>query len=94
MLRFRLLLLLAVSAISGQAAFGKSEFNVDAFFGWDGCYRPMEWTPVEIGISSDLAEPFAGAVTLSAEQDGLNVLNISHKFVLTPDVPLHVPLVT
>ncbi len=95
MLRFGLLLLLAAALlVPGQAAFGKPEFNVDAFFGWDGCYRPMEWTPVEIGINSNLAEPFAGAVTLSAEQDGLNVLNISHKFVLTPDVPLHVPLVT
>lgn len=94
MLRYGLLLLLAVSLIPAQPAFAKAEFNVDAFFGWDGCYRPMEWTPVEIGISSDLAEPFAGVVTLSAEQDGLNILNISHKFVLTPDVRLHVPLVT
>jgi len=54
----------------------------------------MEWTPVEIGISSKLTEPFAGSVNISAPQDGLNTLNITHTFVLTPDVPLHVPLVT
>jgi hypothetical protein len=22
-----------------------SPFNVDVFWGWDYCYRPMEWTP-------------------------------------------------
>ena len=26
-------------------------FNVDFFVGWEGYYRPMNWTPVEIGIS-------------------------------------------
>lgn len=71
-----------------------SPFNVDFFCGWDGCYRPMEWTPVEIGITATFAEPFAGSVTLSAQQDGLNTLNIVHTFVLTPDIPLHLPLVT
>ncbi len=72
----------------------ESPFNVDCFFGWGGCYRPMEWTPLEIGISSTLTTPFAGSLNVSAQQDGLNTLNISHTFVLTPDVPLHIPLVT
>ena len=72
----------------------KPAFNVDFFCGWDGYYRPMEWTPVEIGIGSDLAEPFAGSFTVSARQDGLNTLNVVHNFVLTPDVPLALPLVT
>ncbi len=70
------------------------EFNVDFFCGWDGYYRPMEWMPVEIGIGSDLKEPFAGSFTISARQDALNTLNIVHTFVLTPDVPLTLPLVT
>ena len=70
------------------------EFNVDFFCGWDGYYRPMEWMPVEIGIGSDLKEPFAGSFTVSARQDALNTLNIVHTFVLTPDVPLTLPLVT
>jgi len=72
----------------------ETPFNVDFFFGWDNYYRPMEWTPVEIGITSTLTEPFAGSVTISAQQDGLNTLDIVHTFVLTPDVPLHLPLVT
>jgi hypothetical protein len=54
----------------------------------------MEWTPVEISISSSLTEPFAGSLTISAQQDGLNTLSIAHTFVLTPDIPLPVPLVT
>ncbi|MHC4206708.1 MAG: hypothetical protein ACYSTT_18805 [Planctomycetota bacterium] len=69
-------------------------FNVDFFCGWGGYYRPMEWTPVEIGISSTLTEPFAGLITVSAQQDGLNTMNVNYEFVLTPDIPLHLPLVT
>ena len=72
----------------------KAEFNVDFFCGWDGYYRPMEWTPVEIQIGSDLKEPFSGSFTASARQDGLNTLNVTHNFVLTPDVPLVLPLAT
>jgi hypothetical protein len=54
----------------------------------------MEWTPVEIGIGSNVKKAFGGSVLLSARQDGQNTLNIAHEFVLTPDVPLHLPLVT
>jgi hypothetical protein len=72
----------------------KAEFNVDFFCGWEGYYRPMEWTPMEIGIQSELTEPFSGSFTAAARQDGLNTLNIIHRFVLTPDQPLTLPLVT
>lgn len=94
MLRIRLSLLVVLVLAFADSSPGESPFNVDAFFGWGDCYRPMEWTPVEIGISSTLTEPFAGSVTISAQQDGLNTLNITHTFVLTPDIPLHLPLVT
>jgi hypothetical protein len=87
------LLVIFILAFVGTAS-ADSPFNVDCFFGWGGCYRPMEWTPLEIGISSTLTEPFAGSLNVSAKQDGLNTLNITHTFVLTPDVPLHIPLVT
>jgi len=69
-------------------------FNVDFFCGWAGYYRPMEWTPVEIGITGNLKEPFAGSMTVAAQQDGLNSLSVVQTFVLTPDMPLHLPLVT
>jgi len=72
----------------------ESPFNVDFFCGWGGCYRPMEWTPVEIGIASTLETPLDAAIVLSAPQDGLNTMNITHRFVLTPEVPVNLPLVT
>ena len=87
------LLVILVLTFTGTAS-ADTPFNVDCFFGWGGCYRPMEWTPLEIGISSTLTEPFAGSLNVSAKQDGLNTLNITHTFVLTPDIPLHIPLVT
>jgi hypothetical protein len=86
-------LLLLAWASSGQGA-RDIDFNVDFFCGWDGYYRPMEWTPVEVGIGADLKEPFSGSFTMTARQDGLNTLNVIHSFVLTPDRPLSVPLVT
>jgi len=72
------------------------EIEFDATFecGWAGYSRPMEWTPVEIGITSDLKEPFAGTFTLGARQDGLNTLNVSQSFVLTPDVSHSISLVS
>jgi len=70
------------------------EFNVDITCGWDGYYRPMEWTPVEVSISSELKEPFAGSFSLSAQQDGLNTLNVGQTFVLMPNVSLPISLVT
>ncbi|HNS21530.1 MAG TPA: hypothetical protein PKH24_13585 [Sedimentisphaerales bacterium] len=70
------------------------EFNVDFTCGWNGYYRPMEWTPVEVALSSDLKEPFAGSVSLTAQQDGLNTLTVSQAFVLMPDVSLPISFVT
>ena len=92
----RVSIIVSAVLMLGAACAGAAEspFNVDVFFGWGNCYRPMEWTPVEVGISSTLTEPFAGTVTVSAQQDGLNNLYVSHAFVLTPDMPLHLPLVT
>ncbi len=69
-------------------------FNVDCFFGWDRCYRPMQWTPVNVRITSTLTDPFQGILTVSAQQDGLNNLVIRHEFVLTPNIPLEIPLVS
>ncbi len=79
-------------AVCSQAA--ETIFNVDVFWGWGGCYRPMEWTPIDIGVTSTLDSPFEGSLLISAPQDSLNTMNIHHGFVLTPSIPLHLPLVT
>ncbi|NLH15627.1 MAG: hypothetical protein GX455_03505 [Phycisphaerae bacterium] len=88
------ILFLAVFVFSGTAPAKEEPFNVDVFFGWGGCYRPMDWTPVEINIQGNLKEPFEGTFVLSARQDELNTMNLVHRFVLTPEIPLHIPLVT
>jgi len=88
-----ILVFISFVACTGFAA-EDSPFNVDFSCGWSGYYRPLEWTPLEIGISSTLAEPFGGSVIVSAAQDELNIMNIVHNFSLTPDMPLHLPLVT
>ncbi len=76
------------------SASDKPVFNIDFFWGWNGYYRPMEWTPMEITVSSTSENPFGAELTLSSQQDGLNTLNIISDFVLTPDWPEHKPLVT
>lgn len=90
-------ILLTVFALSIVAsASDEDPFNVDFRCGWGSYFRPMEWTPLEIelGGTAELTEPFAGSLTVSSQQDGLNTLNITNEFVLTPDLRLHLPLVT
>ena len=60
MLRVPLVLLVVLALACVVFGAQDSPFNVDFFCGWEGCYRPMEWTPVEVGISSDLTKAFAG----------------------------------
>jgi len=86
--------LLVLMCASGICTARDDEFNVDFFCGWDGYYRPMQWTPVGIGIASELTEPFGGTFIISAPQDGLNTLSVMRNFVLTPDRPQTLPLVT
>lgn len=86
--------LLLLAAASACPAAEDVKFNVDFSVGWDNCFRPMEWTPVEIGVTAKIKEPFGGMVRLSAQQDNLTTLKIDHPFVLTPDLPLYAPLVT
>jgi hypothetical protein len=72
----------------------KSGFNIDFQLGWDGYFRPMEWTPVEITVHSVLEKAFDGELTLTSQQDGLNTLNIIQDCTLTPGLPEYKPLVT
>ena len=95
MLRVRIVLSgVLILALGGVVWAEESPFNVDFFCGWGDYYRPMEWTPVEIGVGSTLEQPFGCAIEISAAQDGLNTLNIRHRFVLTPDQHANLPLVT
>jgi len=94
MTKLTAMILLGLICVTSVHAADDDEFNVSPTYGWDGYYRPMEWTPVEVGISSDLKEPFGGTFIVSAPQDGLNTLNVMRAFVLTPEVPQNLVLVT
>ncbi len=69
------------------------KLNVDWEIGWQGCWRPTEWLPVEVRIQSAEKKPFEGVISLTGQQDTLTECSIEHRFVLTPDVPITVPLV-
>lgn len=96
MLRLLPMLLIVSALCLATYASDDDSFNVDFSCGWRGYYRPMEWTPLElqVGGGSEPTEPFAGSITVSTQQDGLNTMSITHEFVLTPEVRLHLPLVT
>jgi len=53
----------------------------------------MEWTPIEVGISSNLKKPFGGILSVKTKGDEMTNLEIVHPFVLTPDIPFRTPLV-
>ena len=69
-------------------------FDITFSLGWDGYYRPMNWTPVEIDIVTKGDKPFGGILSLTAQQDGLTTMTVNHHFALTPDMPFHAPLIT
>lgn len=85
--------LLALLCVGAMAAGAEDPFNVDVAIGWDNCYRPFEWTPVEVGIASNQDKPFGGYVTLTAQQDALSTMTIRQSFVVTKNMPVRIPLV-
>jgi len=90
-----ILLIAAVAAPAGaQERINKKlpPFNVDVMVGWDGCYRPMEWAPIEVLITPNLKDPFEGELELSAQQDDLTTMRILRHVATTPGFPLRVPL--
>lgn len=93
MQRLKFIIIGLLLAITFPASAAKENpFNVDVFFGWNGHYRPSEWTPVNIEVSSQLKENFNASVLVSAKQDGLNTMNIHRQFVLMPSIPQHIQL--
>lgn len=72
---------------------GADKLNVDILSGWSGYYRPSEWMPVEVGISGELSEPLEGTLQIRVKQDQLNTMIVRHRFVMTPGIPITLPLV-
>ena len=97
-LRTILLLVVALTTAVSAAPPGekkkKRKFNIDLHAGWGGYYRPLRWTPIDLTIVSGLKEHFGGAVRVTVQQDELTRMRIVQEIVLTPDMPLRVPLVS
>jgi len=72
----------------------KRKINVDFSIGWGRCYRPREWTPVTIGVTTPFKQPLDCIVRFSCPQDDLNTLQISRREVFMPGLPKNIPLVT
>ena len=87
-------LALTISLAAAAAAAAEPKFNVDFDIGWGGCYRPMEWTPVQIDIHHKLKKPLGGVLRIHAQQDSMTNMTIKRPVVLTPGLPLRAPMVT
>ena len=87
--------MIAATAVLALALGGaaKPELNVDCELGWQGCWRPTDWLPIEVRIQSPAKIPIEAVVSVSARQDELTTCTVRHRVVLTPDVMLAVPLV-
>jgi len=87
---------LAGGALAQDKKKKKRDIEVDFTngIGWGGCYRPLEWTPLTVGITMPFEEPMDCIISISASQDEINKLHIRRREVLMPDRPRLVPLVT
>jgi len=82
--------------VAGQGAKDKKKrkINVDFTVGWGGCYRPRQWTPITVGVTTPFKVPLDCVVRFSCPQDDLNTLDISRREVFMPGLPRNIPLVT
>ena len=94
MMRYTRRIVLGLVLLGAGWCQAANPFTVTCSVGFNGKYRPGEWTPLEIQISSVLTEPFEGRIHIDSAQDAVQRMQVSQAFVLTPGVPLHLPLVT
>ncbi len=84
---------LLLAALASPAAAGP--FNITFGMGWEGRYRPGEWTPLEFHIVNQTKETnFDGVLRVTALQDNRTQMIISHPMALAAKGVLPLPLVT
>jgi len=69
-------------------------FDMDVELGWESCYRPTQWMPVDVSVYTQAEQPFEGAIEISTQQDSLNAMTVYQNFVAMKDLPSYLPLVT
>ena len=91
----RLICVLALLTFT-TAAWSAEEPDLDVTFkaGWDNCYRPERWTPLSFIVVSRQKKPLSVNLSVVGQQDGMTNMTVDHDFVVTPDVPANVPMVS
>ncbi|NQU75304.1 MAG: hypothetical protein HQ546_03180 [Planctomycetes bacterium] len=84
--------ILVLACVAGLAA-AAEKMEVDFAFGWEGCYRPQRWMPLDLTIYPRVSKPLAGALSVTVEQDELTKMRVVYPIVLTPGLTLYAPLV-
>jgi len=84
-------MLLGLAGTAAGAA--EMKLNVDCEIGWQGCYRPLAWTPVNVTVQS-AEKRFEAELALVGAQDELSSLTIAHRCVITPETPYRAALAT
>jgi len=69
-------------------------FDMDVELGWESCYRPSQWMPVDVSVYTQVEQPFEGTIEISTQQDSLNAMTVHQNFVAVRDLPSYIPLVT
>lgn len=85
--------ILVTCLLAATALAEPDPFNVDCTVGWDGCYRPQQWTPIDVQIATTIEEPQGGQIVLTAQQDSLTTMVIRHPYVVKKGSPYRVGLV-
>jgi hypothetical protein len=82
--------------IFATSAWSAEEPDLDVTFkpGWDNSYRPERWMPLSFIVVSKFKKPVAVRLSVFGQQDSMTNMTIDHDFVVTPEVPANVPMVT
>jgi hypothetical protein len=88
-----LLVALAVSAAPAQQQKKKPPLTATRTVGWENCYYPLEWTPIDVTITSNLKEPFAGVVSVETQQDELTRVTTRQPVAIAPLATAHTAMV-
>jgi hypothetical protein len=89
----RVFLAMLLVSSSALAAGPDMKLNIDCEIGWQGAYRPLDWTPVDVIVQSG-EKTFEARITLTGQQDDISTMTVLHLGVITPETPYRVPLVT
>ncbi|MCP4707231.1 MAG: hypothetical protein GY869_01285 [Planctomycetes bacterium] len=91
---YKLVTALLICCLVTADVWAQDMFDMDVELGWESCYRPSQWMPVDVSVYTQVEQPFEGAIEVSTQQDSLNAMTVHQNFVAVRDLPSYIPLVT